>query len=41
MEIMQSGKPLTHPNQTSVTQLTEGEDQEMAPTPPTGERPEE
>ncbi|MFE6618319.1 hypothetical protein [Streptomyces sp. NPDC057740] len=41
MEIMQTGKLTTHRNQTSVTQLTEAEDQEMTMTPPTGERPQE
>ncbi|WP_279617146.1 hypothetical protein [Streptomyces regalis] len=41
MEIMQSGKPIARRNQTSVTQLTDGVDQEMETTPPTGERPQE
>ncbi|MET9828682.1 hypothetical protein ABZ078_05115 [Streptomyces sp. NPDC006385] len=41
MEIMQSGKLIAHRNHTSVTQLTEAEDQEMTGTPPTGEHPQE
>jgi hypothetical protein len=41
VEIMQSGKLIAHRNQTSVTQLTVAEDQEMAAAPPTGEGPQE
>ncbi|WP_272923352.1 hypothetical protein [Streptomyces sp. SID5643] len=41
MEIMQSGEHGAHRIGTSVTQFTDMEDQEMATTPPTGERPQE
>ncbi|MFF6874608.1 MULTISPECIES: hypothetical protein [unclassified Streptomyces] len=41
MEIMQSGEQDAHRIATSVTQFTDMEDQEMATTPPTGERPQE
>ncbi|MFI8892727.1 hypothetical protein [Streptomyces paradoxus] len=41
MGIMQSGEQAAHRIATSVTQFTDMEDQEMATTPPTGERPQE
>ncbi|WP_269803200.1 hypothetical protein [Streptomyces sp. Go-475] len=41
MEIMQSGEQGAHRIPMSVTQFTDIQDQEMATTPPTGERPQE
>jgi hypothetical protein len=41
MEIIQSGIGAARPNATSVTQVTECEDREIATTPLTGERPQE
>ncbi|GAP45316.1 uncharacterized protein SAZU_0045 [Streptomyces azureus] len=41
VEIMQSGEQGAHRIPTSVTQFTDMEDQEMATTPPSGERPQE
>ncbi|MFH9008882.1 hypothetical protein ACH4E5_37295 [Streptomyces afghaniensis] len=41
MEIMQSGEQGAHRITLSVTQFTDMKDQEMATTPPSGERPQE
>jgi hypothetical protein len=41
VEIMQSGEQSAQRIAVSVTQFTDMEDQEVATTPPTGERPQE